>query len=333
MGSKTNQPYLVLEEKIASWQSVDPRRVVVCSSGTAALHLSLETLKLKRNEKIIIPDFTMIACARAVTLAQGCPILIDCTDDLLINTEILRESPRALFFQSRAIMPVHIYGRKCDMYEISEFAKAMRIEVIEDMAEAPTISPHPDTYAACWSFYRNKIIAGEEGGAILFRDPYSADFARRLRSLGFDHEHDFTHCPRGHNYRLANSLASLILTSLNFLPENLSARRGIESAYDQICPLGWKMPKRDAPWVYDIRIRGLTAKKQNLIVSALVKEGIPARHAFKPISSQEEYCSGINYLGEGRASILAKEIIYLPLTDFVSREIEQMFRIIKGIAG
>mgnify|MGYP000263818837 CR=1 FL=1 len=102
---------------------------------------------------------------------------------------------------------------------------------MEDRAEAHGVDFGdyiPD--AACWSFYRNKIVAGEEGGAIAFKNPRHASVAKSLRSLGFTTSHDFYHVPRGHNYRLANCLAQLVLSSLANVDANLAKRRQLEEA-------------------------------------------------------------------------------------------------------
>jgi perosamine synthetase len=305
------EAYQELEQRFGEWAGV--RNVVGCNSGTAALHLALEALKLPSGSEVVVPDFTMVACARAVTLAGLVPVFVDCGDDLLIRPDLIREAitPRA-----GAIMAVHVYGRRCDMAAIH---RGNAHYVVEDLAEAHGVSPHPETDAACFSFYRNKIIAGEEGGAVAFREPEKATLARSLRSLGFTDAHDFTHIPRAHNYRLANSLASLILASLSNVEANIARRREIEGWYDAACPAEWRMPRRDAVWCYDLRIPGLTAERQTRIVRALQAAGIAARHGFKPMFSQEEY-KGCRYVGAGNSVRLSREVLYLPLLPDVTRE-------------
>jgi perosamine synthetase len=212
------EPYQELEQQWARWNSLDPAGMVVCSSGTAALHLALEAMQLSAGSKVIVPDFTMIACARAVTLAGLEPVLVDCTEhDLSIDCDLASSAVRK-YHQVRAIMPVHIYGRRCPMNKITGIARCEGLYVVEDLAEAHGILPHPDTDAACWSFYKNKIIHGEEGGAVWFRSEERARHARSLRSLGFTEAHDFTHIPRGHNYRMSNAHASLVLDCLDRFP-------------------------------------------------------------------------------------------------------------------
>lgn len=326
------QPYERLEHELAEWasslggQQYMPEQVVVCSSGTAALHLALEALELPPGSEVLVPDYTMVACARAVTLAGLTPVFVDCDDRLLMDPHHI---PRACDYQNlgpiRGVMPVHVYGRTCNMYAVTDYAGSYHLKVVEDLAEAHGVAPHQLTDAACWSFYRNKIIAGEEGGAVAFKDPAHAAVARELRSLGFTAAHDFRHRPRGHNYRLANCLAEKVLASLRRWEVPLvgrtqkgtvlEMRREAEAWYDDChgMPLVWQQPPRDAPWVYDIRVPGLTRGKMAEAVRVLNAEGIEARMGFLPMSLQEEYCN-CKTVGTVNSSGAANEVVYLPLT-------------------
>lgn len=303
------EPYQALEVEFARWAGVE--NVVGCASGTAALHLALEALQLPHGSEVLVPDYTMIACPRAVVMAGLVPVFVDCGDDLLIDPTLLA---RGLSHETRAIMPVHVYGRRCDMESIATLADTAELHVVEDLAEAHGVSPHPCTVAACYSFFRNKIVAGEEGGAVAFSCPDAVQRARGLRCLGFTAEHDYTHTPRGWNHRLSNAHARLILHSLESANANIVRRYHIANWYDRHCPDVWRMPGRAANWVYDLRIRGMTAGQQTRVVRALQNAGIAARHGFKPMSQQPEFVAmGCRVIGDGNAARLASEVIYLPV--------------------
>lgn len=279
------------------------------------MHLALETTRaVMPDAQVLVPSFSMIACARAVSLAGGDPAFMDCDEQLLVTPDTAMPAYTQALLRSyvSAMMPVHVYGRKCDMEGIHEFAKARALTVVEDLAEAHGIRPHPESQAACWSFYKNKIVHGEEGGACWFVSRVDADRARSLRNLGFTPAHDFRHLPRGHNYRLANLLAEPIRANLGNYAYHLQCRREWEADYDAACPADWKMPARQAPWVYDIRIQGMTGSEQDSVVAELNKAGIAARHSFKPGTSQLEYrgCKG----NGDAARAASREVIYLPLT-------------------
>lgn len=306
------EPYIELEKKFGEW--IGNPNTVACSSGTSALHLAIEALELPRNSGVFVPEFTMIACARAVTLAGLKPVFVDCGKDLLINPQLIPAEKSHVTEHVSAVMPVHIYGRRCNMPGILTLANRHKFAIIEDLAEAHGIPPHPASDAACWSFYRNKIIAGEEGGMIAFRDPEHAKRARQLRSLGFTESHDFLHIPRGINARLSNVHASLILESLANVNENIQKRYQIEKWYDERIPDQWKMPEREVCWVYDIRIsRGDTI----FLVRELNRQGVAARLGFRPMSQQPEY---LGYYQQLLACDLAKHIIYLPIDPLMTEE-------------
>lgn len=323
----SDDEYIKLERELEIWSSRD--NMVACSSGTAALHLALEALQIpeslkRKGAEVVIPDYTMIACARACTLADLVPLPVDCKSDLNISPLMLEKSINK---RTVAIMAVHVYGRMCDMQTINEIAAKYDIPVIEDMAEAHGCYPHPNTAIAAWSFYKNKVVHGEEGGAVCFNTATLANTARKLRSLGFNEPHDYSHIPRGHNYRMSNVHAALIRKSLRQYHENDEKRRQVEEWYNEYCPKTWQMPKRDSVWVFDFRIQGLTQRQQNHIINVLRDEGIQARHGFQPISCQVEYQSRVVNPFAEQAS---QEVIYVPVTPETTRnECKKAFEIVK----
>ncbi len=320
------QAYEQLEIQWAEFNGLDPAGMVCCSSGSAALHLSLEAFRLPHGSEVLVPDYTMIACPRAVVLAGLTPVFVDCGDDLLMGC-----TDEARCRKSEAMMAVHVYGRRCDMDRLVHESEPRGLMIVEDLAEAHGVRPHSQTNAACWSFMRNKIVAGEEGGAVWFRDPAHAALARQLRCLGFTDAHDYDHVPRGHNYRMSNLHAGWILEGANDYGNNPNAldryhdwgrhgrmkgtttvRREIEAWYDAACPPEWRQPERQAVWVYDVRVPGWTRAKVLAAVRALRAAGVEARPGFLPMSAQKEF-AGCRRVGGGNADRAADEVLYLPV--------------------
>ncbi len=333
------QPYETLEHSWANFNKVMPSNMVACSSGTAALHLALESLKLTHKSQIVIPDYTMIACPRAASLARLHPVLLGCTPSLLMDLDALDDALcNCTNYSSRhsasAIMVVHVYGRVVNMAEVHALAAKYGVKVIEDMAEAHGTKPHPKTHAVCWSFYKNKIVAGEEGGAVYFKEEEQANLARELRCIGFTKDHNYLHTPRGHNYRLANLLATPILESIEDYHTNLAERRYLEAAYDYRCPEHYQMPPRDCPWVYDVKLPITNPLLQSRIVQRLNYLGIAARYGFKPMRDQEEY-KGSPYFGNHLSKRYATQMIYLPLTpgQVTDHQIDQTFKVLREECG
>ena len=140
------------------------------TSGTAALHLALAALGIKKGDEVIVPSFTMIATVFAVVYTGATPVLVDCEGDTgNVNT---RNIEKKISKKTKAIIPVHIYGHPCDMDPIMAIAKWKKILVVEDAAEA-----HGALYknkkigsigdVGCFSFYANKIITSGEGGMVV----------------------------------------------------------------------------------------------------------------------------------------------------------------------
>jgi dTDP-4-amino-4,6-dideoxygalactose transaminase len=316
----TMETYQLLEKQFGNW--VRASNTVACSSGSSALHIALEALQLPPGSEVLVPEYTMVACARAVTMAGLKPVFVDCNDSLLMDPEACIRQITPI---TRAIMPVHVYGRGCDMVDIGEISNRYDLAIIEDCAEyhGATLSGRADAY--CWSFYSNKIVHGEEGGMIAFANPMHADRARMLRCQGFTARHDFQHIPRGINARLSNVNAALILNSLSDADLHLQQRAQIERWYNQDVPLAWQMPPRDVCWVYDVRIPNVDAFA---VVQSLNRFGVSARVGFKPMSQQAEYLQAHAHLNAAR---LGRDILYLPvhpdMTEYRVREISHLLQI------
>lgn len=325
--------YQQLERDWAEWNELDPEGMVCCASGSAALHLSLEAMRLPQGSECIVPDLTMIAVPRAVTLAGLTPVFVDCNDTLNMNPDLF-DSATEHMDDFPTVIAVHTYGKRCDMDKLVNKMCFVDMPLVEDLAEAHSVKPHPTTNAACYSFYKNKIVSGEEGGAVWFRDKEHAKLARQLRSLGFTDAHDFTHIPRGMNYRMSNAHASLILDSLRRVDLSLENRWLQWHTYNELCPKEWRMPKPDAPWVFCLHIRGMPIEQQNTIVKELHAHGIAARHCFKSCKQQEEYANCRRVKGAlSRAEMYSTEVVYLPLSSHHTRCHLDAFDVIQRILG
>ncbi len=204
---------------------------VAVTSGTAALHLAVACLHLAPGDEVIMPTFTIISCAQAVTYNGGVPVLVDCDPRTwCMNVDQFREKigPR-----TRAIMAVHIYGHPVDMDPLVELAQQHGLVVIEDAAEAhgaeylSRLTGDEPTWMKCgglghisaFSFYANKPITTGEGGMLLTNDPTYRDRARSLRNLCFRPERRFYHTELGYNFRMTNLQAAVGLAQVERFSE------------------------------------------------------------------------------------------------------------------
>jgi dTDP-4-amino-4,6-dideoxygalactose transaminase len=205
------------------------------ASGTDALQLIFRALELRPGDEVILPAFTFVATALGVSLAGGQPVLVDVRrEDGLIDPERIQE---AITPRTRAILPVHLYGRCAEMDRIHEIAAAHDLLVIEDACQA-----HGATYrgraagslghAAAFSFYPGKNLgAYGDGGAITTPD---ADLAERLRLMrNWGSRKKYHHEEVAFNSRLDTVQAAVLEVKLARLAEWNAQRRSHAAAYNQ----------------------------------------------------------------------------------------------------
>lgn len=287
--------YQILEQEFAKF--VGKEFAVAVNSGTAALHLSLVALGIGPGDEVIVPDFSMAAAAFAVSYTGATPVFVDCGLDM--NIDPLKIEAK-ITKKTKAIMPVHIYGRLCDMVAINEIANKYALAVVEDACEVHGAKVG-NADLTCFSFYRNKIVNAEEGGMIVTDDERLYHDLQDLKSMAFGTEHNYFHKRIGYNYRMPESQAALALESLRNIDKNLAKRRKVEEWYNKLLPQELQLQPREVVWVYDI----ITPKKDEIIPTI---EG--ARHSFKPMSTMPMYRKQpLNVM----AKFFSENVMYLPV--------------------
>jgi len=263
---------------------------VATSNGTTALHLALVALGIGRGDKVLIPSLTFISVANAVTYTSAQPVFADshpeywCIDPSKIADKI--DS------QTRAIIPVHLYGHPCDMDGIMRIAEDNNLHVIEDCAEAHSAEYKGKKVGSfgiisCFSFYGNKIITTGEGGMCLTNNEKLADKMRILRDHGMNPEKKYWHDVIGFNYRMTNLQAALGVAQLKKIDLLSARKRQIATAYSKLLEnlssvisapeMLWA---KSAYWLYSILIEKTV---RNKVIEHLEKEGIETRPFFYPI--------------------------------------------------
>lgn len=292
-------PYVKkFEDAWAAWNGT--AYGVACSSGTTALVLALRALGVKEGDEVIVPEFTMIATAWAVTYCGATPVFVDCRDDLNMDPELIEQ---AITSKTKVIMPVHIYGRSCDMKKIMRIAYDYNLFVIEDSAEGHGIKPKGDI--ACFSFFANKIITTGEGGMCLTNDPRLAAQMKHLSSMAFDQNHTFLHKKISYNFRMTNLQAAVGLAQVEQFDQILEMRRNVQQTYNELLPKHILMPNRDTLWMYDIDL----GDRRDEIKEKLALAGVETRYFFKPMSMQPMYKGSYENLNAFKWS---KRGLYLP---------------------
>lgn len=259
--------YKQLEEEYATF--CGSKYAVSCNTGTSALHLALLAIGIKKDDEVIVPDFTMSACGFAVSYCGAKVVTVDCGDDFNIDVTKIEEK---ITKKTKAIMAVHIYGRLCNMKAINKIAKKYKLKIIEDACEAQGAVFKSKADITCYSFYKNKIIHAEEGGICTTDNKKYAERMNFLKNMAFDKEHTYFHSEIGYNYRMPDSQARLALSSLRNYPQESKRRRHIEDYY-----YGYKA--HDAVWVLDL------LATTNKCREDIIKKFKNTRRFFKPLST------------------------------------------------
>ncbi len=226
-----------LEDQLAALLGC--KYVVTTTSGTSALFLILAALGIGAGDEVLVPDVTFIATANAVTLCGAKPVLVD-VDPKTLTMDVAR-AEESISPRTKAVIPVHVSGRGCDMTAISAMGKKYNVHVIEDAAEALTSKQRGKTLgtwgiAGMVSFSPTKTITTGQGGAVLTDDEQLhqrlralKDQGRPRRGTGGADRHDAV----GFNFKLTNLQAAVGLGQLKRLDERLARMKRRHRVYQR----------------------------------------------------------------------------------------------------
>lgn len=170
-----------MEEKFGA------EKVLLTTSGTAALDMALLLCDLRPEDEVILPSYTFSSTANSVILGGGKPVFVDVRPDTMNIDENKLEA--AITERTRAIVAVHYAGVACEMDAISAVAEKYGLRVIEDAAQG-VMAKYKGRYLGtlgdfgCYSFHETKNYSMGEGGAIVINDPAFIERAKILREKG-----------------------------------------------------------------------------------------------------------------------------------------------------
>jgi perosamine synthetase len=281
---------------------------VAVSSGTAALQLGMLALGIGANDEVIVPNFTFGASINAIIHVGAIPVLVDVDPETW--TLSLRAIEEAINENTKAIMPVHLYGQAAHIDEINKIAKNNNLHIVEDCAEAlgGTYKERligRDGDAACFSFFANKLITTGEGGMVVFKDKKIADKAKIMRDHGMSPQKKYWHEFAGVNFRMTNMQAAIGVAQLKKINNFLSKRKNVFKRYDknfksnsQLLLLPKNSWSENSYWLYTLVVNEFTEKKRDKLLKALSDRGIDARPGFYPLHKMppyEKYSNGSDY--------------------------------------
>lgn len=310
------------------------KHVIPCANGTDALQIAMMGLGLKRGDEVITADFTFAATVEVIALLGLTPVLVDVDKDTFnINIEAIR---KAITPKTKAIVPVHLYGRPANMEAIMQIAKEYNLYVIEDNAQAigadftwsdgrkqkvGTIG-----HVGATSFFPSKNLGCYgDGGAIFTNDDELAHILRGIVNHGMyiRYHHDVV----GVNSRLDSLQACVLRAKLPHLDSYNQKRReaarlyteGLQGNPNIITP---EIPQGDTSHVfhqYTIRILG---GKRDALAEHLTKHGVPFGIYYPiPLHKQKAYeDSRYREVDFPATNELVQEVISLPMHTELDKE-------------
>jgi perosamine synthetase len=270
---------------------------IAVTNGTAALEMAVEALGLGAGDEVIMPSFTIISCAQALTKAGAVPVLVDSELDTF-NMKV-QDIEAKITSNTKAIMVVHIYGLPVDMDPVLDIARRYGLRIIEDAAEV-----HGQTYrgrkcgtfgdVTIFSFYPNKHITTGEGGMVLTDNEQIAKKCESLRNLCFVPERRFVHEEIGWNLRMTNIQAALGVAQLERIDTFIQKKRWIGQQYQELLkgvpgitlPTISKDYAENIYWVFPILLNDGFPKTPTQVMKELAELGIGTRPFFYPMHQQ-----------------------------------------------
>ncbi|USK31661.1 aminotransferase class I/II-fold pyridoxal phosphate-dependent enzyme [Bacillus sp. F19] len=291
----------MFEKEIASFLGVN--KALAVSSGTAAIHLALILLDVKKGDTVFCSSLTFIASANPILYQGAIPVFIDSEPDTWnMSPQALEKAFKKELHEGRrpkAVIVVNLYGQSAKMFEIQKLCEEYDVPIIEDAAESLGSTYNNRMSGTIgkfgiYSFNGNKIITTSGGGMLVSDDEDALIRAKFLAAQARDVAPYYQHTEVGYNYRMSNVLAGIGRAQLEVLEDRVSSRRKIYNKYfRELSNLpGIKfMPELENSmsnrWLtaltIDERLSGLNTTK---VIRFLDKENIEARHVWKPLHLQ-----------------------------------------------
>ena len=315
---------------------------IAVSSGTAALEVAAQAIGICEGDEVIMPTFTIISCAIAVTKLGAIPVLVD--SNIYTWNMNVDEIEAKITARTKAIIMVHLYGLPAEVDKILELAKKYNLKIIEDAAEM-----HGQTYygkpcgsfgdISIFSFYPNKHITTGEGGMVVTDNEELAERCRLIRNLCFRKDVRYIHDEISDNYRFTNLQAAVGLAQLERLDEFVIKKREMGKYYTKnlknidglILPIERTEYADNIYWVYGLVLQKDIQVDNKTVQKLLAEEGVASRTFFwcmheQPVFQKKRLFQGETY---SNAEYLARKGFYIPSGLAISRD--QMDKVISGV--
>jgi dTDP-4-amino-4,6-dideoxygalactose transaminase len=308
------------EEEFA--RLVGTRYCISVGNGLDALTIALKALGIGIGDEVVVPTNTFIATWLAVTLVGATVVGVE--PDPLTHVITANALDAHCSSRTKAIIPVHLYGRPCPMVEIVAWAQKRGISVVEDAAQAhgarwATRSVGSFGTCGCWSFYPSKNLGAlGDAGAITTNDPVINDLARRLRNYGSQDKYYYENI--GLNSRMSEMNAAVLRVKLRVLEDWNRRRQEIALHYARrLNGLPLELPNLDMLEESSWHLFVIRTQQRNELQSFLRRYGIETQiHYPIPPHRQKPYRQQFHPDYFPVANLLADQVLSLPMGPHIS---------------
>lgn len=319
-----SQGDVILRDQLRGFESrfaalVGTRYAIGVNSGFDALHLSVRAAGVGPGDEVITVAHTFVATVAAVVHCGGTPVLIDVGDDFNMDVGQLEA---AITPRTKAVIPVHLNGRLCDMERLMAIARAHNLVVIEDAAQALGATFDGKMagsfgLAGCFSLYPFKLLGAFGDGGIVTTD--AAAVAKKITWLR-DHGQDRTTGDirlYGFNARLDNLQAAYLDMKLKYFADWIQRRRDVAAAYEKgladVPQVRLPHFKRDAHRGHDVyQNYVIRAERRDALVDHLRSTGVETLVSW-PRPMHHHHALGLDRFRLPETERLCAEVASLPM--------------------
>ncbi|MBI4982946.1 MAG: DegT/DnrJ/EryC1/StrS family aminotransferase [Candidatus Omnitrophica bacterium] len=331
----------LFEEEFAKF--CNTKYAVGVSSGTAALFLACLSIGVGPQDEVIVPSFTYIATALGVSYTGAKPVFVDIEEDTY-NIDI-NKIKSAITKNTKAIMPVHLYGHPANMPAIMKIAKEYNLKVIEDAAQAHGASIKMEDGSwkvtggigdiGCFSFYPSKNLGAlGDGGMVVTND--KEIYKKLLMFRDYGRISKYEHAIIGYNSRLDTLQAGILRAKLKKLNSWNNMRIKAASIYNKLLGEieGVVVPMVLSTVKHVYHVYAIRSKKRDELFNGLKDSGVSAIiHYPIPLHLQKAYEDLGHKTGDFPVSEkIAQEIMSIPMYPHIKeKEIKYVVNVIKKV--
>ena len=333
------------EEEIANYANIESATAL--SAGTAAIHMALKALDVKRGDIVFCQSLTFSATANPIIYQDATPVFIDS------EYETWNMDPKALeqafekYPNPKAVLVVNLYGTPAKLDKILEICKKHNTPLVEDAAEslgATVNGKQTGTFGefGIYSFNGNKIITTSGGGMLVSNNVGKIKKVRFWSTQSREPERHYEHKEIGYNYRMSNICAGIGRGQLKVLDRRIAKKTEIYETYQksfkdipEIKMQPYLKNTKPNHWLSAILLNENSKIKPIDIILALEKENIESRPIWKPMHLQPvfENCDFITTAKQGSNSqdIFERGVCLPSDTKMTEEEQEKVIKIIKNL--